>query len=274
MKRLFNFVLVFMFALCSFSILSVSKDDSTSRLKVYAAYESTYGGTPLDIVEERIDFAYRQVDIYYNPYELPPYSSNYSCGITAGGIVFGFYDRLYEELIPNHQGFTFKGKFFYGTQGEAVQKMHDELYVKMNATAEGVTIQGFTNGIKTYAGSKGRTATLDSAIKNNSLNLTACKNAFKNEKLLSLFVDGFHVIPINALEENENYDYIPICRVAGAHIMISYGYKIVSYYNEQNQCFRTDSYLYVNTGLSNPTFGLLRINSHCTLDDAYIIEVK
>ena len=274
MKRLFNFVLAISFALCSFCVAPLEQDNSVSDLTVYAAYESTNGGTPLDVIEEQIDFAYKQVETYYNPYELPQYSSSYSCGISAGGEIFGFYDRLYEELIPNHQGFTFQNRYFYGTQGEAVQNMYDELYGMMNATSDDVTIPGFIGGVKAYAVSKGRTATLSSAMNNNSLNLEACKTAFKNEKLLSLFVDGFHIIAKYDLEEYENHDHVTINRVVGAHVMIAYGYKVISYYNEQNQCFRTDVYLYVNSGLSHPALGLLRINAYCTRDDAYITEVK
>ena len=209
-----------------------------------------------------------------NPYELPQYISSYTCGISAGGEIFGFYDRLYEELIPNHQGIIFRGKYLYGTQGSAVSKMYDELYVMMNATSDGVTIPGFISGVKAYASSKGRTASLDSAMKNNKLDSTQYKSAFKSDKLLSLFVDGFNIIVPGDIEEYDTYDYVTIYRNAGAHVMIAYGYKEISYFNEQNQCFRTDSYLYVNSGLSQPAFGLVRLNSHCTVDDGYITEVK
>lgn len=242
--------------------------------KVYAQVESTYGGTPLDVIEEQISYNYKTVDSYRNPYELPKYMSSYTCGISAGGEIIGFYDRIYENLIPNHTGRYLAGKFFYASQDAEVNNMYDTLYVDMNATPEGVTVSNFINGVKTYTARKGRTAVFSQAMSGtNAPNTEAYKQALNDGKLLCVFVDTFNIISPNGMTEKDDCDYVTINRNTGAHIMVAYGYYNVSYYNSQNVCFRQDKYLEVATGFDTPMLGRVRINEHCVVDDAYTVEI-
>lgn len=274
MKKLFAILYATIISICPFAVFTTYQNNIPDVPKIYAETDITpYGGTPLDVIEEQIDYSHKVVDKYYNPYELPHYLSSYTCGISAGGEIIGFYDRIYDELIPNHTGRIFLGKYLYAPQDDEVNKMYDILNTLMNATSEGVTINNFINGVKSYVNSKGRSASFKSAIKNNSLDFNTYKQAILSNKLISIFADGFNIIQTFDFEEHDHYDYLTIYRNNGAHIMVAYGYYDVKYYDTQNRCFRHDNYLYVSTGVSIPALALLRINQYCTVDDAYITEI-
>lgn len=278
MKKLLNITLVFMLVFCgSFVAFSgVSEVQAVAAEEtVYASSDiTTYGGAPMQTIEERIDYSYKVEEEYYNPYEMPQYLSSYTCGITAGGALIGHFDRMYEELIPNHTGMTFMGKYFYGTQGAAVNAMYDSLYTAMGATSAGVTIDGYKSGLKSYVASRGRTATtFRSMIGTDTLNLTASKTALKDGKLLSVFVDGYNVIDFGQFRTFDKYDEIEASVFSGAHVMIAYGYLVVKYYNDSDVCFRTDKYLYVASGLSGVTLGLICMSRNTKLDDCYITNI-
>ena len=70
---------------------------------------------------------------------------------------------------------------------------------------------------------------------------------------------------------NDGYDTIVPTTIAGAHIMVAYGYYQVEYYNA-NGLFRTDTYLLVATGQAVTTSALYKIDSK-NLNAAYVVNV-
>lgn len=280
MKRFINLFLVFTFVFCWIvgTATPFFKDAEAAENNRYASSlnESIVvarGGTLVNTIEEKIEYAFKIEDKYFNEYELPAYVSKYSCGINAGGNVIGYYDRVYDELIPNHTGKIIWGKYFYASHDAEIEKMFDSLYSAMGATSEGVTLDGYLTGLKSYSSSKGRTASFTSAMYASALNSSVYKPAISSGKLLSVFLNGFSIIDFGNFRTYANYDTVKTYVHYGLHIMIAYGYYDVSYYNSEGQCFRKDCYLYVSTGYPTPSLSLLKINQYCYINDCYISEI-
>ncbi len=249
---------------------------AASEKRVYATDIMPMGGEIHETVTERIDYTYREESGYYeNPYRVPAYFAsglNNSCAITAGGAVIGHFDRLYEELIPNHTGMMFMGKYVYGAQDDAVDAMHRELYTRMGTEAGGTSVEGYVNGMKSYVSSKNRTASVTKAY-GSSLNMSACMDALESGKLLTLFINGFAIVSFGRLEEHDGYDEIANIKVVGRHTVTAYGYRIIRYYDSENRLIREDSYLHVHTGFTSAGLGYIRLSAYTVVEDAYIIDI-
>lgn len=280
MKRFFCLISALAIVICGMGFAKPANQDGQAMSEtVYAASEygsniSARGGNKIETISERIDYAYKVVDEYCSPNNVPGYLSDYTCGVTAGGVAIGYYDKMYDELIPNHTGRIFMGQYLWATQGKEMQSVYDSLYTAMNSTSEGVTINGYLNGMKSYVSSRGRTASFTSAMSGASqMNFQQYKTALQSGKLLTVFLEGFSVLDFDLFRTYTNYDTIVIDISRGAHIMLAYGYLDVSYYNANNQCFRRDSYLRVSTGFSIPTLALVKLNQYCVIDDGYVTEI-
>lgn len=279
MKKVFCFILTMVVLSygTAFTINQPVKSGQAISNKIYASNNpdvSFKGGTNIETIEETINYAYKIEDEYFNPYKVPGYLSQYTCGISAGGVAIGYYDKTYDELIPNHTGKIFLGKYLWAPQGTAVDSMYDNLYTKMNATSEGVTIDGYLGGVSSYVSSRGRSVLFTKSMASiGQLNSSQYKTALQNDKLLSIFIDGFSIIDYDLLRTYDGYDVITTDISRGAHIMVAFGYLDISYYNSSNQCFRKDSYIHVNTGFSTPALALVKLNQHCVIDDCYVTEI-
>ena len=256
------------------TVMPVSGD--ANEVRVYATDIMPMGGEIHETITERINYAYRDDSRYYaNPYRLPAYFAsglNNSCAITAGGAVIGYFDRLYEELIPNHTGIIFMGKYVYGEQDEAVDAMHRELYTRMGTEAGGTSVDGYVNGMKSYVSCKNRTASVTKAY-GSSLDMSASIDALESGKLLTLFLNGFAIVSFGGLEEYDGYDEVMNITVRGRHTVTAYGYKIIKYYDSANRLIQEDSYLYVHTGFTSAGLGYIRLTKYAIIEDAYIINI-
>ena len=248
----------------------------TNEIPVYATSIMPMGGQIHENITERVNYSYRDdSENYMNPYRVPAYFAsglNNSCAITAGGAVIGHFDRLYEELIPNHTGIIFMGQYVYGGQDDAVDAMHRELYARMGTEAGGTSVDGYVSGMDSYVSSKNRTATITRAY-GSSLDMSECINALNSGKLLTLFVNGFAIVAFGGLEEYDGYDEINNITVVGRHTVTAYGYRIIKYYDSSNNLIQEDSYLYVHTGFTSAGLGYIRLSKYVTVEDAYVINI-
>ena len=251
--------------------------DNFVKPESYYATAVPYGGGIKNDVTDTIYYSYKEDnEKYINPYKLPIYiasSIENSCAITAGGAIIGHYDRLYEELIPNHTGITFMGQFVYGSHDEAVDAMHQELYKKMGSTSKGTTVEGYKSGMKSYVQSKGRNIEITGIYKNSSLNKSSYMAALESGKLLTVFLDGFSMITGDGIKTNNGYDTITQTIAEGLHTMTAYGYRNIKYYDTSNNLIQEDNYLLVHTGFASAGLGMMRLNKYITIDDGYIISI-
>jgi uncharacterized protein YvpB len=93
------------------------------------------------------------------------------------------------------------------------------------------------------------------------------KSALSSGRLMVVFMTGYNESNLSGLQTYMGYDTYRAMTFSGTHAMAVYGYREYSYYDDYSDLIRTDTYLYVFSGDS---IGLTRINTHGTLDDAYV----
>ena len=273
MRKTFSVMLAFVLVLCgTFYCYGQVTVRANKEESVYAR-----GGTPIDVKTDIISYSYTNEDEYVFPDKIPGYISNYTCGITAGGVIVGYYDRSYEDLIPNHTGSYLLGKWRWGTQGTEVNNMFSSLYTLMGATSSGVTVPGYKSGMTSYVASKGQTMSFtDVKATSGALN-PAYKTALKAGKPLTIFLNGFNIVSFNgylSYTDSGKYDKIVNEIYSGLHVMAVYGYLEVKYFNASNINFQTETFLYVCTGYTTNALAWLRLSAYCAIDDCYISHIS
>lgn len=277
MKKSCSLVLSAAMLISCFSVSAVSVVSADAESENRYAVAVPYGGVMQETVTDTVYYARRDIsDGYINHYELPQYYAYNmlnSCAITAGGAIIGNFDRTYEELIPNHTTFQFMGQYTYGSQDDAVDAMHQELYRRMGTTSEGTTVEGYKTGMTSYVQSKGRNIEITSIYKNSSLNESAYRSALESGKLLTVFLDGFALVFEGNIRKNDGYDNIINTVVTGLHTVSAYGYRNVRYYDASDRLIQEDKYILVNTGFASAGLGMVRLNKYTTVDDGYAINI-
>ncbi len=198
-----------------------------------------------------------------------------ACANVAGANLIGFFDRYYEELIPNCTPGMPRGNnySYYSVEMdlEERQGVIDDLYVRMgtNNPTPGTSQTGYKTGLASYASSKGRTATFASVMTGSSLDISKLHQAISSGKPVSLYLSGYNISQV--------YDYNNEVTIAksiytGNHIMIVYGYKIIKYYNSSNALIKSKTYLYVSTGVLQTGYYVL--NNNGTINDAESVNIS
>ena len=229
-----------------------------------------------DLSNEQVYYTSREYTYYTTTNGVPLYTPNgdltNSCGATGGAIIVGFYDKYYENLIPDYTSYyTATGKY-KNLNTTPVDNLMVNLYTLMRTNVDdvGVSESDCRNGLKTYVENKGYSLSYTSIKSGSSLNMTACQNAFRNNQPILLFCDQVGVVFV---DEYSGYDNITTLAVANQHIMVAYGYYQVRYYNGSTN-FRTDTYFDVATGLDINTTGWVTVDSINWLNNGYIVSIS
>lgn len=132
--------------------------------------------------------------LYYDTSTRPK-----TCANVAGAIALGYYDKNYDELIPNFTSArVIRDKILYSVQTVAVQSVMDKLYgyMETNGTDDGGTsISGFKNGLKKYVNEQGRNLVYSGTLQNNQLVKPSFIEAIQSNKTVALFVSKYNLIP-------------------------------------------------------------------------------
>lgn len=250
--------------------------ETETNEKTYAASGiMPLGGTITNTYTETVSYSRVETEEYKNPYSLPPYiAENVSdgCAVTAGGAVIGHFDRLYDELIPNHSGISLGGRYIYRPQNAQVDAMFLELAAAMGTgTGMGTSVSGYISGMQSYVSGKGRTASI-SSVYNGALNESEYKSALESGKLVTIFVDGFE---LTNLIVSGGTATMTNTRATGAHTLTAYGYAVYRFFNAAGSLVREEKFLHVNSGFSE--YDLLTTvrltGGFCTVDDGYSINI-
>ena len=218
----------------------------------------------------------KTIEDYVNPYKAPSFvtSQSNACVVEAGGNVMVYYDRIFDDLIPDYTHKYIFGKFTYGTQNEAVDNMFDTMYDMMGTTNDGTNIPGFKKGMKAYAASRGHDINLTQFTGSYyNVNFEGLKKQLKAEKPAVIFLNTYSVTSFGGIVENVGHDIIEHTTFSGAHAMMVYGFKDIYYYDEDARLKQRDTFLYVSTGIGSLPLAMVDITRLCTVDDIYITEV-
>ena len=273
-KRFSTFTLALMFiavgvAACINPVISMNADTEGKRYQ-------RRGANLIRAFTERVDYTASYPSSYSTNPQLPDYAANTlnsygTCGVTAGGNIVAWYNKTYSGLIPGHTaGKLFFGSWIWTIQNSYIDALLGDLSVAMDETVDGVTISEYHQGMTSYVTGKSRTYTKTSLMNpNGTLNFEAAAEALDDDKLISIFVDGFNMIYLTSYS---GYDLIYTEEYGGAHVMSVCGYGEIKYH-DANGLFRTDTYFIVQTGLGLSPM-LLKLNSSISIEDCYITHIS
>lgn len=232
----------------------------------YAVTSETISCT--NMIETETVTQYR-MPLYYATGELTN-----CCGPVAGSIVVGFYDRYYEELIPNWTAYYTSNNRYKLCDTTYVPAVMEELYdlMRTNVDDVGVSQSDCKSGLQTYFSNRSRTLSYSTVESNSVFNYSLYKQAIDANKPVLLFCNEV-TICMPGYSTSQQAAIITNQSVSGGHIVVGYGYSTVNYY-EGDSIFRTDHYLLVSTGLDGFADAYINIASTSWLVDGYAVTVS
>lgn len=230
---------------------------------------------------EYVTYSYKEENEYIITGGLPMYydtsTRTKTCANVAGTIVLGYYDKTYDELIPNFTAArVIRDKVLYSTQTNAVQAVMDNLYVKMetnSTSAGGTSIAGFKSGLKKYVNEKGKNISYSGTGQNNQLNKTTFIQSIQNKQPVALFVSKYNLIPATDFSVSGTQDKIEKQYYSGNHVLISYGLKEINYYNANGTLKKNLTLLMVATGYRQEALFYIEMDSTSGMIDSYSINI-
>ncbi len=239
-----------------------------------------FGGTTATFTNSTftIEYARKTVEEYSIQYDLPNIEGSVAggcCAHTAGAIILTYYDRFCENIIPNFVPyFTLGSVIIYRPTNDEIDIMTLELVDLMliGAPHAGVTFSEFQLGMETYVEDHGYTYTTTNLFSNGSFNLNNYKNAVQSGKPCALFLTNFTMS--NGIIEGDGQDTIGVGYCPISHVAAGCGYKIITYYDANDNVITTRNYLKVASGLNSYGIGYLSLNDTTTISKAISILVS
>lgn len=238
-----------------------------------------YGsGTFIEQVQT-ISYFTKSTESYTIPYDLPNFfgvvNEVTGCANNAGASIIGYYDRFYENLIPDYKSYIKVGNVVrYKTGTPEVFDLVEELYVLMGTDVNhlGTTFSEFQAGMLQYVENKGYTYSTTNMFINGSFNIESYKSSVQNGKPVALFMTGFALI--NEIIETTNMDTVLSGYSMAPHVVVGCGYKIDKYYNSNGAIQDTRTYLKVASGSNIYGIGYLNINGLGQMDRAISVTIS
>lgn len=264
------------FVALSSSLFGVSLRNAKAEADEAPRYYDAPGIALASGTDEIITFASKEEERIEFPYAVPTYYTSTlsnACGPVAGAIVVGYYDKYYEDLIPNYTAYYAANGRYRRPDSTYVPALIQELYTLMqtNVVDVGVSVSECKAGLQDYVSARSLALTYTTVKSNSSaFNETACKNAISNQKPVLLFCNSITTYLYAGGETEDELIYV---KTSSSHIVVCYGYYKVKYYNESNVNFRTDTYLEVSTGWQINSTGYVKANDMSWVDEAYAVEI-
>lgn len=211
---------------------------------------------------------------------LPKYHSTFAnpndCAPVAGAIVLGYFDRQFDQLIPNFTaGRYIRDRFVYTAQNDAVVNVMNTLYNLMdtNTSGNGTTVNQFKNGLQEYVQSRGRTVGYNNVM-NGSISLQEVIDSINSGNPIVIFVVGYALVSASSINSTTYVDTFHKDIYGGAHTMIVSGVKIVTYYNQTGGVVDSKILLNVASGYRENGVCYMMLNAYGNLDDAYSVKIN
>ncbi len=258
--------------LSSFGAISTKTAKANEELRYYYPEFETCEVTSEEIlctnmIETETVTAYR-MPLYDGTDELTN-----ACGAVAGAIVVGYYDRYYENLIPDWTAYsTVTGMYKFATS--KVFAVMEELYTLMRTNVDdvGVSQADCKSGLQTYFANKNLSLSYSSIESNSTFNYALYQQAINANKPVLLFCNNVTISFVD-FAESQQKGYITHQSISGGHIVVGYGYSTVNYYSG-NTIIRTDHYLLVASGRASIPDAYINIGSTSWLVDGYAVTVS
>lgn len=273
-KLLKNYLLTFLsvavLLICFCFSVNYKESDRYSGYGDNSSY-STYSS----IITEQVSYTSKEESYIETANAVPFYTQigdlPNSCGPTGGAIIVGFYDKYYENLIPDFTPTLSSGKYKKNDR-VAVPNLMRDLYTLMRTNIDDVGVgQGdCMDGLKTYVNNKGYSLSYSNIKSNNTVNTSSFTSAINRNEPALIFCSRMDLYLITT---TSNMDSITYTSYTGGHVVVGYGLYSVKYFNGANQ-FRSDVYINVATGLPGADNGFLKVASTDWCNAAYSVNIN
>ncbi len=260
----------------AFYNLSDGERLSAETVAEYAAEGFLYfGGGTITNQYETVNYSSKTTTTYSIQYDLPnyqPQSDPVDCANVAGCIVLGYYDRFYENLIPNFQSYmVFGPAIIYDDCAAEIYTLGSQLSDLMGGEM-GTTYSEFQSGMNTYVTGKGYSYATENMFTNGSFNYTKYQQAVQAGKPVVLFLSTFSML--RYVEDNETYDYISHGYVNATHVMVGCGYRTDTYFDANGNQIGVRRYLKVASGTVSYDIGYMSLDWNGYLDKAISVTIS
>ena len=235
--------------------IDLGTDEILTDERVDSFLNTTYRSNWAHIVtSETIDYAQRSITQNDINATYPCYYSNNDglgdCVAVAGASVIGYFDRFYENLIPDFTpGYGQSGAYMYLDADQKVNVLIDDLLERMN-DAGSITAAEFRSGMTSYINDQDYYVSFYSCMTGNSVDFSKIKSRINmGLPVVILTLNYLATEFYNVTEEKVNLTnyYCP-----SNHAMAGYGYQEITY-TFSNGSKRTDQYIkvHVNNALTS-----------------------
>lgn len=289
MKRkinIFTAIITTMFVLSISSIFAMAIPEYNQE-EVQITNTTTYSDDALysetatqNTVTDAFSYSRKEVSQYQINNTFPDYyntnvSLTNTCANVAGANVIGYYDRYFDELIPNCASGILRGTNYVYYEmllfKEKKQAVIDWLYttMKTNTIDDGTTEDDCLEGLAEYVQQKGRSITYSSVMTGTELNFDEFETELKEGKPIMFFLSGYNFVSVN---DSGNSVTITINEYTGNHIVVAYGYQKVDYYDANNSLIESNIYIFISTGIES-TSGFYLLNYGGNINSAKAVDM-
>lgn len=263
----------------STSSASAETISTSSAEKVYG--DNMYGASTEEDASYKVYCDSTKVVEGVSHYSAPAYINANSgltnaCGPITGTNLIGFYDRWFENLIPNFTPGLFRQQDNYLylplTTTEVNSVMLELGDLMRTVELGGTTSSNFKNGLNTYIKNHGYNFSYDSFYSSEkSVNFNKLIKAVEEGKVGVLMCDEYNFVSrINVFD-----GYVNVAKYISSynHMLMVYGYEVREYYSN-GAVIRTDTFLKVCNGSNGGVTGYLQLEDYLSIDEAIIITVS
>jgi hypothetical protein len=271
------------FILILFFSIIVSPLFNNQSKNVLAQTETRYGEQIYSVNTRASTLEYETVTYStvstetYNIYATYPkyHNTNSSltnaCAPVAGSNIVGFYDKIYDNFIPDYTvGFTRNGYFNYYPMTfnpSPKQNVINELYSLMgtNTPVAGTTQTQYKMGLSAYINSKEKDITYTSIVNNGEINFNSLDTQLRLGNPVTLFLSGYNVC--DTADGGDGEFRISKLVYDTNHIMVCFGYNRYTFYDVNNNIISIKTFLVIAPGI-NGLVGEYLLYNNGTLNDA------
>lgn len=266
----------------SFCITTIGVKDKCEATIVSYSDDILYSATAVQSIDsETINYNRKEIISYKINESFPDYyntntSINNTCANVAGANIIGFYDRYYDDLIPNYttgiqraNGYTY---YPMTLNADKKQSVINILYNTMetNTKSDGTSKDDCIKGLRNYVQVQGRSINYTSVMANGLFNLDKFDNELRNGNPVMFFLSGYNFVSIT---DTGSQAIIDKSIYMGNHIVVAYGYQKINYYNTNNNLVKSNTYIEVSTGIKNVK-GYYLLNNGGNMDAAEAVTIN
>lgn len=247
---------------------------SLDSLREFAFFYQDGVDTGYETKTINVQYTAKSYDCNRLNFSVPEFYNNGNwsggCAAVAGGNLIGYYDRFYEDLIPNHAAGISNGTLFqYNLGDEYVNQAISILYSDMGGSASGISEDGFKSGMKKYCSRKGLSCDFTSLKSGGNLNYDSVKSCINGGNPLVLFLNTYTVCTISEYNGTAHLDYEIHY---GNHVMPGFGYSRMTFTLKDGSTSEY-KFVWVTTGWLLPTIAYFNIDYLTNIVSAYKINI-